>query len=257
MLAVQDVTVRFGGVLAVQGVGMLVPAGQIRGLIGPNGAGKTTFFNAISGLVQIASGSIVFNGWDLDAISVSNRARLGIRRTFQSIQLLPRRTVLENVLIGLHSAFAQGWLYRLTGRDGAGLTERQAQDRTCEALRWFGIEALALRPVDTLTFVQQRYVELARAVVADPKLLLLDEPAAGLSLPEVERLGAVIRRLRDERGTTIVIVEHVLSLVLGVSDVVTVFDKGRVIMEGPPAAVTAAPEVRGAYLGELDNAAAS
>lgn len=256
LLAVEDAVVRFGGLVANDHVSLSLAAGEIRGLIGPNGAGKTTFFNLISGLVSCTQGRITFENADITALAAPARAVRGIRRTFQSVQLLHRLTVLENVLLGLHAAIPNAATLAMLLPIRRRNAERQAQDDAYAMLRWFGMEAFAFTRVDTLSFVQQRYVELVRAMVVRPKLLLLDEPAAGLSPPEIEALDALLRRVRDEFGTAIILVEHVLSLVLGISDRVTVFDKGSVIVEGSPTAVTTDPRVRDAYLGSVEHAPA-
>jgi len=220
VLEVAGLSVRFGGLVAVDNVSLAIPASSIHGLIGPNGAGKTTFFNAITGLVRPSQGSVAVLGQDITHKTADRRAAAGIRRTFQSVQLITPLTVLENVLIGLHTRLftnAKG----LLGCLGAA-SERAAQQSVLEILEFLGIAHIILKPVTEITFAEQRFVEIARALVAKPVLLMLDEPAAGLSPQEIETLDRLLRKLRDEWGMSILLVEHVLSLIMGVSDRVTV-----------------------------------
>ena len=240
LLHADGITIQFGGLVAVGDASLQIAPGRIHGLIGPNGAGKTTLFNAISGLVRPRAGAIRFDGVDVLPWPAHRRAAAGIRRTFQSVQLVRRFTVLENVLVGMQTSFGLGV---------AGAQERAAQEQVRQALAFLGIEASILTPLERLSFAEQRLTEIARAIVSRPKLLLLDEPAAGLSPAEVTQLDRLLRQLRDEWGTTILLVEHVLSLVLGVSDGITVLENGRVIADGSPAAISADPVVRAAYLG--------
>src|SRR5689334_7044582 len=250
LLRTSGISVRFGGLVAVNGVDIAIPSGVIHGVIGPNGAGKTTFFNAITGLAGLSSGSIAFGDDDITRQPPFKRARLGMRRTFQSVQLIPQFTVLENVLIGLHDSLRVNPLRSLLSFSGRDAAEEDARRRVIETLRFLGIEnTLFKRPVE-LSFAQQRFVEIARALVAKPKLLMLDEPAVGLSPSEVQGLNALLRRMRAESDLTVILVEHVLSLLFDVSDRITVFDSGRVIAEGAPADVEADLKVKAAYLGD-------
>jgi branched-chain amino acid transport system ATP-binding protein len=252
LLDVRGVTVTFGGLVAVRDVELQIPAGEIHGLIGPNGAGKTTFFNAISGLVQTSSGGIFFDGTNISGLSPHRRAQIGLRRTFQSVQLIPQFTALENVLLGLHTEIHDNplrWLFSFSGRSAA---EENAQDQVVEVLHVLGIEHALFRRPKELSFAEQRYVEIARALVSRPRFLMLDEPAAGLSVSEVAAMNALLRKLRAEWNMTILLVEHVLSLVLDVSDRITVLDGGAVISRGTSAEVAADPRVKAAYLGEED-----
>ncbi len=248
-LSVEAVSVRFGGLTAVDAVSMSISPREIRGLIGPNGAGKTTLFNAIGGLVHISSGQIRLDSADITGLPPHRRARAGIRRSFQSLQLLSRLSVLENVLLGLHGQIAQRMFASAADLLLHARREAAAQRQAMDTLNYLGIAALALRPMASLTFAEQRFVEIARALAPRPLLLMLDEPAAGLSPPEVERMDALLRQLRDE-GMSILLVEHVLSLVFEVSDTVSVLDNGRLIAEGTPKQVASDPRVRTAYLGE-------
>jgi branched-chain amino acid transport system ATP-binding protein len=256
LLTTRGLGVRFGGLKAVDDVDLDVPTGAICGLIGPNGAGKTTLFNAISGLVAISGGEIAFNDQPLTRAPAHRRARLGIRRTFQSVQLAQDMSVLENVMIGLDATRHESVLRTLFGLDPRKSMDWEGQAAVRRTLDLLGIGELALRPVRSLTFGQQRYVEVARALVSRPALLMLDEPAAGLGPAELEAFEALLQRLRAETGLTILLVEHVISLVFNVCDRVTVLEAGRVIAEGSPGAIAADPTVKRAYLGEDDDAAA-
>jgi len=256
LLEVQDLTIRFRGLTAVDHVSLTIPERQIRGLIGPNGAGKTTLFNAITGLVAPDTGRIVFGGIDITDLPAHCRAVAGIRRTFQAVQLIPQLTVLENVLIGLHTRITDNPVASALGLPGGSRAELAAQAEVQAVLDFLDIGWTLLEPISALTFAQQRFVEIARAIVAKPRLLMLDEPAAGLSPSEVETLDAVIRRLRAEWGMSLLLVEHVISLVLGICDEVTVLDNGRLISEGAPEVVANDSKVMAAYFGENDAGAA-
>jgi branched-chain amino acid transport system ATP-binding protein len=251
-LSTSALTVRFGGLVALDDLSFSVGRGEIHGLIGPNGAGKTTLFNAISGLVRPLSGRIVFGGEDITSLPVHRRAGRGIRRTFQTIQLIQNLSVLENVLIGLHDRIVTGPFALVVRRGRGGLPDVDAQSRVHRVLAFLGIEGVILNEVASLSFAQQRYVEIARALVAQPGLLMLDEPAAGLSPDQVDQLDALLRRLRDEWDMTILLVEHLVSLVAGICDRVTVLDRGRVIAEGSGKAVLENSAVKAAYLGTSD-----
>ncbi|HTT10878.1 MAG TPA: ABC transporter ATP-binding protein [Burkholderiaceae bacterium] len=255
ILSVNNVSVRFGGVVALDGVSFEVDARQIVGLIGPNGAGKTTLFNCLSRLYTPSQGEIRFNGTPLLPLRAHAIAGLGIGRTFQNLALFPRMTVAQNVMVGMHprtragfvsSALRLGWVER----------ENAASRRAAlQLLDFLGLAALADRRAADLPFVLLKRLELARALAGEPSLLLLDEPAGGLNHDEVQELAALIRRLRDERQLTILLVEHHMGLVMQVSDKVVVLDFGRRIAQGPPAEVQRDREVLRAYLG-LPEAAA-
>jgi len=251
-LSVRGVSVAFGGLVAVDNVDLRVRRGSVHGLIGPNGAGKTTFLNALSGLVRVTRGTITWDGEDITALPTHRRAAAGIARTFQHLQLIEERTVLENILIGMHfdgpggSALSRLW----PGSDDA----RIKRVREIMEFLEFDVDAVALASVETLTLYQRRRVEVARALALSPSLLLLDELGAGLSPASLEAIARVIRKINRELGMTIILIEHVISLVMNLCDEVTVLDKGAVIANGPPAAVAADPLVRNAYLGQASDA---
>jgi len=253
ILKLEGVTVRFGGLDAVKNVTMQLREGEIRGLIGPNGAGKSTLFNAVSGIVPTSDGRVVFRGADISTIAAPARSASGIRRTFQSVQLIQDFTVLENVLIGMHSQIVLKPLdfLRLWGRNKG---EAEAVQRVEEVLDYLGLAVPLDQEVRTLSFADQRFIEIARALVTHPTLLMLDEPAAGLSPPEIERFAALVRRLRTERNMTILLVEHVIALVMNLCDRVSVLDNGVLIAEDEPRRIADDPRVRTAYLGEQAHA---
>jgi branched-chain amino acid transport system ATP-binding protein len=252
LLDVDGVTIRFGGVTALQDVSFEVTRGAICGLIGPNGAGKTTLFNCISRLYDPGAGSITFDGCPLASCARHELASLGIARTFQNVALFSTMTVRENVCVGAHAMARGGFLSNSLGAPLARREEKTIVQHADALIEEFGLKAVADRPAGALSFGIRKRVELARALAKGPKLLLLDEPAGGLNHSEVDGLADEIRAIRDRRGVSVLLVEHHMNLVMRVSDQVVALDFGRVIANGRPDEVRCNPEVVRAYLGSAN-----
>ncbi|ACO78171.1 leucine/isoleucine/valine transporter ATP-binding subunit [Azotobacter vinelandii CA] len=250
LLEVRDLAMRFGGLLAVDGVNLRLGERQVLSMIGPNGAGKTTVFNCLTGFYRPSAGEILLDGEAIQGLPGHRIARKGVVRTFQNVRLFREMTTLENLLVAQHRHLNTNFFAGLLKTPAFRRSERQALELAHHWLERVGLGDCANRPAGTLAYGQQRRLEIARCMTTRPRILMLDEPAAGLNPRETEELKALIGLLRDEHGLGVLLIEHDMPLVMGISDRIVAINQGRPLAEGTPAQIRSHPEVIKAYLGE-------
>lgn len=248
MLKAENVTIRFGGLTAVNNVSLQIPKGKITGLIGPNGAGKTTFFNCISGVYKIDEGKVIFDGERIDGKRGFQINEAGIARTYQVINLFRKMTVLENVMVGMHSRLKQNFWESLFHTPKQQKEDKEAVERAYEWLDFVDLKDKAMDPAGSLSYGGQRLLEIVRGLASNPKLILLDEPAAGMNSTEKAEFDTLLKRIL-QKDVTILMIEHDMKLVMGVTDYIYVLEHGQLLAQGKPEEVQNNPDVIAAYLG--------
>lgn len=248
-IEIENISISFGGIRALKKVSMKVHQGEIHGIIGPNGAGKTTLLNVICGIYSPDEGRVLFYGEEITKIKPHKIAEKGIARSFQMPQLFTEMTVVENLMTGLHSSMKTNLLSVALSFGKMKTEEKIAREKAMQVLKFIGLEALSNRYGYELSFGQKRIIEIGRIIIRDPKVILLDEPATGLSAARIPEINDLLKKIRDEKGITIILIEHVIRLVLGISDRITVLNHGEKIAEGTPEEIRNNPIVIEAYLG--------